>query len=119
LAFKQVIVVIAFALCGWFSSGFWDNEHATVSLALPVPFSLLCALLFVRSIRAVLIVPAINLAWWFAYFMAFLGSLTVAGLPTWVDYLPVVSERCVAGETARGCFHGSVGAWPSVYCNKT
>jgi hypothetical protein len=67
-ALRYVGIATAFATCGaWSAAEFLPSEfpieYPHISLVLPIPFAILCTLLFLRTLRAILIIPSIIVAW--------------------------------------------------------
>jgi hypothetical protein len=66
-AFKCGGILILFALCGAGSAVISFNHFPEGSFFFPLPFAILCALLFLRR---VVVVPLIMLVWYVSYFCA-------------------------------------------------
>lgn len=80
---RYVVVALLFAICGALSAAYLlpSRFPDRVPMILPIPFALLCALLFLHTLRAVFAVPLIVAVWLIAYsvtfFVGFLGASIV------------------------------------------
>src|SRR5450432_1831132 len=106
---KLAGVAVLFAICGaWSSQLVHGGERELISL--PVPFALLCALLFWRSIRAIPIVPAIAIVWLAAYSSAMDVAINMGVIYGVLgDSVPMVAGGLVGGfglSLCAGIFYG-------------
>lgn len=107
---KRVGVAILFAVSGAWSSQFCVDGKDRLIVTLPIPFALLSTLLFWRSIRAILIVPAVVVVWLAAYMGAMAAGMEmgiVYGILS--DYVPMVFGGLIGGfglSLCAGIFHG-------------
>ena len=70
-ASKYVVVAVLFALCGGWSAQFPMPEHfGWMNCVLPLPFAVLCAMLFMRTSKAALAVTFMVAVWLAAYLTA-------------------------------------------------
>ena len=70
-ALRYLGVAVLFAICGAWSASFgYSNNHWAELVMLPIPFALLSALLFMRTARAILVIPLIVGVWVAAYLSA-------------------------------------------------
>jgi hypothetical protein len=127
-ASRYVVVAVLFAACGAWSAQFPMTERAGwMNCALPLPFAVLCALLFMRKAWAVLVVPLMVAVWFIAYQAAtvvgfqttpeeylipvgvggFIGGLGVT-LSASICSRRLLSPGCLLGAALIGC----VGALP-------
>ena len=98
---RYISVALLFALCGaWSAAMFLPLQHFPIGIVgpndlyrvFPLPFAFLCTLLFMRTVRAFLIVPLMVAAWW--------ASILVAGrmwLPWAIGYDNPFGPACVGG----------------------
>lgn len=88
---KHLGVAIAFAFCGYGSSVYLLSQFPDqMEFYFPLPFALLCALLFLRTPRAVFVIPLMALDWLVASMVAFL-----VGASTNDPFLPGVAGGCI------------------------
>lgn len=83
-------VVLLFGLCGLLSGRFFEVNGGWRTLLLPIPFGVAAAFLFLRSAKAILVVPLYALVWTMAYFVAM--DMAISRTPQ-SDYIPM----CLAG----------------------
>ena len=95
-ALRYAGVAILFALCGAWSAQFFRMRGGSDRLicTLPLPFAVLCGLLFIRTVRAILTVPLMVAVWLAAY-----SAATMVGLqtPNEAYLLPVAVGGLVGG----------------------
>jgi hypothetical protein len=91
---KHLGVMLAFALCGVLSSFItdYDDLHRTQALLVAVPFALLSAVLFMRTLKEIIAAPLTVVVWDFAHGMSYWIVLIGPRGPG-EDFIPV----CIGG----------------------
>jgi hypothetical protein len=127
----QIGAALLFAICGAWSSRLLSIEADWAVCAFPVPFALLCVLLFLRTTKAILIVP-LNLVVWLAAYMTamavafevrnehYLFPMCLAGLVgglglalcAGIAHRPMLSSKHLIVAGVVGCAGGAAfGPW--------
>ena len=81
---RYVGVAAMFALCGywsaaWFIASSFPYRLGWMAFGLPIPFAVLCVLLFVRTAWGALLIPLMDAAWYLAYCGAVLTDERIRG----------------------------------------
>jgi hypothetical protein len=86
---RYIGVALLFAICGASSVQFlsWDFPDNLPKL-LPIPFAIVCALLFLRTVRVIFAVPLMVLVWPLAFALADFSAM---------EFHDVISPACIGG----------------------
>ena len=95
LALRCLLVAALFAVCGAFSARFFPEGGDKPEICVvPIPFAVLCALLFRRGAKTLLFVPLMLVTW-----LAAQETARVVGMMTAVDdrFTAVAVGGCIGG----------------------
>src|ERR1017187_6838395 len=95
LALRSLLVAALVAVCGAFSARFFPGGGDKPEICIvPVPFAVLCALLFRRGAKTLLLVPLTLVTWLAAH-----ETARVVGMITAVDdrFTAIAVGGCIGG----------------------
>ena len=86
--------MLLFGLCGAASCRLFSEAHGWDAFLLPIPFGVVSWFLFLRSAKAILVVPLHVLVWAIAYYIAMVLAVSITPQS---DYFPMCAAGFVGG----------------------
>jgi hypothetical protein len=98
---RYIAVALLFAACGYWSAAYLlgDKFPVYMPMMLPVPFALLCALLFLHTVRVIIAAPLVIAVWPVAFWTAKFVGMSRGG-----------------DDVTPACVGGLIGGLGSVLC---